>query len=49
MCVGGHSRVLRHNTSRNIIAKAARDVGFNTDIEHGGGLGDQWRPGDVIV
>ena len=49
MCPEEHSRGLRHNTSRNIIAKAARDVGFNTDIEHAGGLGDQRRQGDVIV
>ena len=49
MCGGGSSKILRHNNMRNIIAKAARDVGFNTDIEHGGGLGDQRRPGDVIV
>ena len=37
------------NTVRNIVAKAARDVGFNTDLEHGGGLGDQRRPGDIIL
>ena len=49
MCGGGTSRILRHNNIRNIIAKAARDVGFSTDLEHGGGLGDQRRPGDVIV
>ena len=49
MCGGGSSRVLRHNTIRNILAKAVRDVGFRTDIEHGGGLGDQRRPGDIIV
>ena len=49
MCGGGTSRVLRHNNTRNIIAKAARDVGFRTDLEHGGGLGDQRRPGDIIV
>ena len=49
MCGGGPSRTLRHNTVRDIIAKAARDVGLSTDIEHGGGLGDQRRPGDVII
>ena len=49
MCGGGASRLLRHNNIRNIIAKAAIDVGFKTDIEHGGGLGDQRRPGDVIL
>ena len=49
ICGGGPSRVLRHNTIRDIIAKAARDVGLNTDIEHGGGLGDQRRPGDVVI
>ena len=49
MCGGGSSRTLRHNTIRDIIAKAARNVGFTTDLEHGGGLGDQRRPGDVII
>ena len=49
MCGGGHSRTFRHNTIRDIIAKAARDVGCTTDIEHGGGLGDERRPGDVII
>ena len=49
MCAEGHSRVLRHNTVRNVVAKAARDVGLNTDIELVGGLGDQRQPGDVIV
>ena len=46
MCGGGG---LRHNNIRDILAKAARDVVFRTDIKHGGGLGDQRRPGDVIV
>ena len=32
-----------------MIAKAVRDIGYRTDIEHGGGLGDNRRPGDVIV
>ena len=49
MCGGGSSRVVRHSTTRKTIAKAVRDIGFRTDIEHGGGLGDQRRPGDVIV
>ena len=49
MCSGGCSRIKRHNTVRDLIAKAARDLGFRTDIEHGGGLRDQRRPGDVIV
>ena len=49
MCGGGSSRGLRHNNIRDILAKAARDVVFRTDIKHGGGLGDQRRPGDVIV
>ena len=34
---------------RDLVAKAVRDLGYRTDIEHGGGLGDQRRPGDVIV
>ena len=49
MSGGGTSRILRHNNIRNIIAKAARDVGFRTDFEHGGGLGDHRKPGDFIV
>ena len=49
MCAGGHSRVLRHITVRDTLAKAARTSGYRTDIEHGGGLGDQRRPGDVII
>ena len=49
MCAGGHSRVLRHDTTRNIVAKAARDAGCFTDIEYGGGLRDHRRPGDVII
>ena len=51
MCGVGSLRILRHSNIRNIIAKqkAARDVGFKTDIEYGGGLGDKKRPGDVIV
>ena len=36
MCGGGHSRTFRHNATRNIIARAARDVGFTTGLEHGG-------------
>ena len=34
---------------RDLIAKAVSDLGYRTDIEHGRGLGDQRRPGDVIV
>ena len=49
MCGGGNSRTLRHDTVRNIVARAARDVGLKTDLEHGGGLGDDRRPGDVII
>ena len=49
MCAGGCARILRHNTVRDIIAKAVRELGYRTDIEHGGGLGDDRRPGDVIV
>ena len=49
MCSGGCSRNLRHNTVRDLIAKTAGDLGYKTDIEHGGGLKDHRRPGDVIV
>ena len=31
------------------LQKAARDVGISTDIEHEGNLGDDRRPGDVII
>ena len=49
MCSGGCSRNMRHNTVRDLVAKAVGDVGYTTDFEHGGGLGDHRRPGDVIV
>ena len=49
MCGGGPSRRLRHNLIRDMIAKAAREVGFKTDIEHGSGLQDGRKPGDVII
>ena len=49
ICDSGTLKVLRHNNKPNFIAKAARDVGFRTDFEHGGGLGDHRKPGDVIV
>ena len=49
MCAGGSSRILRHNTLRDTVAKAVREAGLKTDIEHGGGLADKRRPGDVIV
>ena len=35
ICGGGHTRTLRHDTIRNIVAKAARDAGCSTDLEHG--------------
>ena len=49
MCGGGASRGLRQNNIRYIIAKAASDVSFTTDLEDGGCLRDQRRPGDVII
>ena len=49
MCSGGDSRILRHYNIWDIIAKAVRDVGLSTDIEHDGALGDQRKPGDVII
>ena len=48
-CSGGSSRKLRHNCVRDILARAIRDAGFRTGYEHGGGLYDDIRPGDVIV
>ena len=49
MCPGGCSRNIRHNTVREMIAKAARDLCHRTDIKHGGGFGDHRRQGYVIV
>ena len=49
MLPGGLSRVLRHDTARNLIAKAGRKVDYRTDIERGGGLQHNKRPGDVII
>ena len=40
---------MKHSNIQKIIAKAARDVGLTTGLEHGGGLGDKRRPGDVII
>ena len=48
-CGGGSSRLLRHNSVRDVLARAIRDIGCIVDFEHGGGLRDGRRPGDIIV
>ena len=49
MCKGGASRILRHNEVRDIVGKAFKDIGYDIGYEHGGGLMDGRKPGDVIV
>ena len=39
----------KSNTVRYITAMAVGELGYRTDIEHGGGLRDDRRPGDVLV
>ena len=48
-CGGGSSRILRHNSVRDVLARAIRDCGWRTDFEHSGGLHDGRRPGDIVV
>ena len=48
MCTGGISRILRLNEVRNIVGKAFKDIGYEIGFEHGGGLLDGRKPGDVI-
>ena len=49
MCKGGASRILRHNEVRDIVGKAFQEIGYEIGFEHGGGLQDGRKPGDVIV
>ena len=49
MCKGGPSRILRHNALRDTLAKAIKYAGFTIELEHGGGLDDGRKPGDIIV
>ena len=49
ICKGGASRILRYNEVRDIIGKAFKDIGYDIGYEHGGGLLDGSKPGDVIV
>ena len=49
MCKGGPSRILRHNEIRDTLAKAIKRAGFSIGLEHGGGLSDNRKPGDIIV
>ena len=48
-CHGGYSTSLRHHAVRNLIGRACTQAGFEVDYEHGGGLKDGRRPGDVRV
>ena len=49
MCGSGPSRIWRHNSIRDLLAKAIENVGFKVGFEHNGGLPDDRRPGDIIV
>ena len=49
MCGSGPSRTWRHNSLRNLLAKAIESVGFKIGYEHNGGLHDGRKPGDIIV
>ena len=49
MCTGGASCILRHNEIRSILAKAIQDAGFKVGYEHGGGLHDDRKSGDIIA
>ena len=45
----GPSRTWRHNSIRDLLAKAIESAGFKIGYEHNGGLTDNRRPGDIIV
>ena len=50
MCPGAAALVKRHDSVRDMIAKAAREAGFTVSLEHGGDLNDsKRRPGDVCI
>ena len=49
MCTGGASCSLRHNEVRGVLAKALDNAGFETGYEHGGGLNDERKPGNLIA
>ena len=49
MCKSGPSRIWRHNSIRDLLAKAIENVGYQVGYEHSGGLPDERRPGDIIV
>ena len=49
MCKGGPSRILRHNEIRDTLSKAIKRAGFSIGLEHGGGLSDGRKPGDIII
>ena len=49
MCGSGPSRIWRHNSIRNLLAKAIENVGYTVGFEHNGGLPDDRRPGDIIA
>ena len=49
MCGAGPSRIWRHNSIRDLVAKAVENAGYKIGKEHSGGLPDERRPGDIIV
>ena len=40
---------MRHNEVRAVVGKAFADIGYTIGFEHGGGLPDDRKPGDIIV
>ena len=49
MCGAGPSRIWRHNSIRDLVAKAAENAGYKIGKGHCGWLPDERRPGDIIV
>ena len=49
ICGSRLSRTWRHNSLRDLLAKAIESVGLQIGYEHNGGLPDNRRPGDIIV
>ncbi len=49
ICPGGSSTQLRHNKLVRRLHDALRRLGLRVGMEHGGGLDDHRRPGDLII